>query len=279
MDQFCERFQQHWRLLGHAPPTAANYVRCVRRLTVPLDEVTYDDLIEPPRRARRGATPNGLAIEVRAFRAFFRWFAEMTGAPNPAAKLRSVKVPETPVKSVSETEHRTLLAQCTSLAFLDRRDRAILAVLWSTWMRRSECARIELDHLDLTERTITIPRSTTGRLRVVGLDAASVRYVQRWLQARNRHRLAHSSYLWISHRGRLTSDGLMQAIHERAVAAGVHVSAHQYRRALAERWLQAGGSETLLMRHTGWSSPSMVAKYTRANGERLALAEHRKLLG
>ncbi len=68
-------------------------------------------------------------------------------------------------------------------------------------------------------------------------------------------------------------------IERRSKAAGVKVTAHMFRRSVAERWLAAGGSETLLRYHAGWESHLMVKRYVRANGERLAVDEHRRLLG
>ena len=67
----------------------------------------------------------------------------------------------------------------------ERRDAAILCLLWSTDMRRSEVARTEGSHVDFAERTVTIPNSTTGRARTVGLDDEAVRALQRYLRGRH----------------------------------------------------------------------------------------------
>ena len=62
----------------------------------------------------------------------------------------------------------------------------------------------------------------------------------------------------------------------RCAEAGMRaVGAHEYRTSLAKRWLDAGGSESLLRYDAGWSSPSMVARYVRNRGQELAVAEHR----
>ncbi len=77
-----------------------------------------------------------------------------------------------------------MMYQCTGLSMIDRRDRAVLAWLWSTGMRRSDLARVETTDLDMEAQTITIPRSKNGKPRVVGLDDAAVRALKRYLQAR-----------------------------------------------------------------------------------------------
>ena len=60
--------------------------------------------------------------------------------------------------------------------------------------------------------------------------------------------------------------------------AGVTISAHSFRRALATRWLRAGGSEVGLRAVAGWRDPAMVARYTRMSAEELAHAEYSRLM-
>jgi integrase/recombinase XerD len=141
-------------------------------------------------------------------------------------------------------------------------------------------ARVDIPHVDLIEGTITIPKTKNGKARVVGLDAAAIKAIRNYLRSRERHSARRSPKLWLSNeRGPLSSDGMRQAIRERVLQAGVDgISAHCYRRSLAERWLAAGGSETLLRYHAGWQSPAMTARYVRSNGQKLALSEHRRLM-
>ena len=45
------------------------------------------------------------------------------------------------------------------------------------------------------------------------------------------------------------------------------------------RWLERGGSEVGLMRAAGWSSLTMIKKYTAAHADRLMADEMRRLVG
>jgi site-specific recombinase XerD len=272
-------FLAHWGTLGHASDTGRMYARCLERLAVPFAEITPLDLTEHLARRRETVSPASIAIEVRAFRAFFAWYADVYETPNPARALRTPKVDEPPVTSVNETDYRTLLATAAGAEFRHLRDGAILAVLWSTGMRRTEVARMEMAHIDLVAQMVHIPRTKTGRARTVGLSDEAVRYLRRYLKRRITHKHRRSPYLWLADKGPLSSDGMRQMIHDRAKEAGVHVTAHSFRRAVAERWLRGGGSESLLRQHAGWRSPAMVARYVRANAEKLAVEEHRRLLG
>jgi integrase/recombinase XerD len=134
-----------------------------------------------------------------------------------------------------------------------------------------------LSHLDLSEGVVYIPQTKTGKPRTCGLSDEAVRCLRAYLKCRaGRGGLT----LWSNRQRRpLSGDGLRQMLAERCKAAGLRsIGCHEFRRGLAERWLAAGGSESLLRYFQGWSSPAMVARYVRKNGQALAVAEHRRLL-
>jgi site-specific recombinase XerD len=257
--------------------TLYNYTKCIERLPDPLDAITPLDLTEMLGRRRNEVGAAALAYEVRAYRAFFGWLSEQLDQPNPASNLKTPKVDEPLVRSIALEEHRALLATCENTR-LGRRDVGILCLLWSTGMRRSEVARMEKDHVELPGRTVVISKSKTGRARTVGLDDEATLAFRRYLRSRSLHVHFRSPYFWLSTRGHLTADGVRQMLERRSARAGVDVQSHMYRRALAERWLAGGGSEALLKAYAGWRRPQMVANYARANAEKLAIAEHRRLL-
>src|SRR4051794_15197032 len=105
-------FSEHWRQLGYAEMTLDNYLRCIRRLPEPLDEVTPLDLSEALQARRSTIGPTALAYVVRAFKAFYGWLSEALDKPNPARNLKTPKVDEPPVKSVAVGDHQRMVATC-----------------------------------------------------------------------------------------------------------------------------------------------------------------------
>ena len=277
--RFLDAFAAYWRSMGYSPETCHNYSRDLRLLAeqLPLGECTALDLHGFVSQRSTEVGPSTLSVTVRGLRAFYRWRASVLECDDPSKSLRSPRVPETPVRSVSELEYRRLLGSLVGNDGLVVRDRALFSLLWATGMRRSEVARIERDHVDLAEGVVTIPRTKNGKPRTVGLTPEAVRHVRAYLKRRWGK---DSSMLWIGRAGRpLTGDGIRQALATRCTDAGMRViGAHEFRRSLAERWLEAGGSESLLRFHAGWSSPVMTARYVRNRGQALAVAEHRRLL-
>lgn len=275
-----EAFAGHWRLLGHSDHGLECALGVLRRFesmlgktfaeATPLDLRSYLAL-----RSLRVA-PGTLAVDVRSLKTFYAWRAEMLDCEDPARTLKLPRIPEPVTESVSVETYTRLLAAIPTQGRANRRDRAILAVLWGSGARLSEVARMRAEDLDLSAGTFVIPKAKAQRPRVVGLTPEGVRAIVAYLKMPRGDR---SPTLWYGTKGELTSEGIKQMIQRRARAAGVKVSAHMFRRGVAERWLAAGGSETLLRYHAGWESPLMVKRYVRKNGERLAVEEHRRLLG
>lgn len=281
-----DAFAAHWRLLGHSPETLYNYLGVIKRL--PRIDCTATDLAAYLGMRAETVSAATLTVDVRALRAFYGWRSEQRDCPNPAAKLKTPKVSEAPVRSLDEAGYRKIITTIAKRPTRDprrqavnARDRAILALLWATGARASEVARLEVTDLDLAEQLVVIRKAKNGKPRTVGLTNEAAKELRAYLKVRDRLGGGPFLFLGTSSRsiGGLTSNGLQQAVRKRAEAAGVKASAHDFRRSLAERWLAAGGSEALLRAHAGWQSPAMVARYVRSNAEKLAVVEHRRLLG
>ena len=138
---------------------------------------------------------------------------------------------------------------------------------------------IELGDLNLADQTVIVRRGKGGKGRTVPFGPHAARAVDRYLRVRRLHRLADSPPLWLGDRGRsLAYGGLYYALEQRAKAAGITgLHPHMLRHTSADRWMARGGSETGLMASHGWSSLEMVQRYGKANRERRAIEEARRL--
>jgi integrase len=72
--------------------------------------------------------------------------------------------------------------------------------------------------------------------------------------------------------------GLNDTLRDRAKTAGIEgFHLHLMRHTAATRWLRAGGSEQGLMSVMGWTTRSMLDRYTNASAAERAAAEARNL--
>lgn len=254
-------FVEDWVATGKARSTAEGYAAVLRRFDA------WPSLSEA--RAHVGAlVPRACAQHhARALRAFSRWWAEETGEEDTMARLKIPKVLEAPNPSTATADDvKRLLAACRT-----PRDRAVIAVLWSTGCRRGELAGMAYEHL--AGDAVLLPKTKNGRPRVAPLSTEAQKALRRWLRVRG----TAPGPLWTGSRGPLTPAGVRMVVRHAAERAGVELSTHSLRRGFAVSWLTDGGSETSLKTLAGWSSGAMVTRYTRAVSQELALEEARRL--
>jgi site-specific recombinase XerD len=214
----------------------------------------------------------------RGLHAFFKWaVAEGDLAGSPMDGMRPPQLPEQPV-GVVRAEHLTrLLRSCEGRDFTSRRDAAIILLLVDTGIRRAECVGMTLDDVDLDQRVVWV-LGKGRRPRVLPIGRKTAQALDRYMRAREGHRLAHLQQLWVGRNGPMTASGVYQVVHDRARAAGLPaMHPHQLRHAFATSWLAEGGNENELMLVAGWKSRVMIDRYTKATAVERARVSHARL--
>lgn len=268
------------RAEGLSPGTIANYDREVRKFCAFRDEPLVTATVHHCREflaQRQETSPFAANMGWRALRSLYRWLAVEGECGDITVNIRQPKMPLRPTKIVTEDEYRKLINWCVGEGWVGTRDAAIFAVLWATGLRRSELARLTVGDINISEQRLIVRSSKNGEWRSCPLTVEATRHLLAWLRTRRAPDGCQS--LWMGTKGPLSSDGVRQAIERRTKAAGVDVSAHQFRRAIAARWIGNGGSETSLMRVAGWKQSTMVARYTRSVSHDLAEVEYRRVIG
>ena len=235
-----------------------------------------------------GAAPGTARIRQLAVRRFASWLTaggEMHADPFPGVKAPRVEPPL--VEPLTDAELRALIATCAvpddharpEDTLNDRRDEAIIRLMFETAIRSGELIDLRLDDLDLIGRLITVRRSKGGRGRVIPFGQATTEALVVYLDERERHPLAHTPDLWLGNRGKqFGREGLSRSLRRRAQRAGVDgFRPHRLRHTAAHRWLAAGGSESGLMAIAGWTRTDMLIRYTRARASERATEEARRL--
>lgn len=215
-----------------------------------------------------------------ALRRFAAWLADEGELDtNPLLDLKPPKLDTKVTDSLSDAQLKALITACRGKDFVDRRDEAVIRLMSETGLRAGEVIGMQIGDVDLGQGVAVIRRGKGGKGRVVPFGPQTAAAIDRYVRMRRAHRLVATGPLWLGGGGQQFGyHGLNIALKRRAQVAGItgfHL--HLMRHTAATRWLRAGGSEGGLMAVAGWSTRSMVDRYTGASASERAATEARGL--
>ena len=139
-------------------------------------------------------------------------------------------------------------------------DKALIELLWSTGLRRSEIERLCIEHVDFASGFLVVTTSKSGKPRVVPVLPTALRALRRVIGSR-----LEGSVLGLS--------GNAIRLRLRRLEAP---SSHAWRRGWAVQALKNGVSETSVKSAAGWTSGAMVSRYSGKLSGILAVEEFRR---
>lgn len=278
-----------WCAAPVAPPTAEDpegWVATVPRFPVEPDEVTPAHVRAWIAYRLDTTSPGNANNNHRSLIPWFNWLLdEEEIATHPMAKLKPPAIPPQPVPVVPVDALKRVLATCCNRTLVDRRDEAVIRLIFETGARLSEVAGLDMDDLDLVTDTIRV-MGKGGKARVVPFGPRTGKAIGRYLRMRARDPRAGQPWLWLGeggHRGRLNANGLRLMLRRRGDLAGIrgelgrNFHAHLGRHYSAHHLKAAGVSDGDLMLLFGWSSAEMVRRYGASAATELAHATARRL--
>ncbi len=268
-----------------------------------IGEVTTADVAEYLAVLREGdadhpplaASSAGRAVvAVRGMHAFAA--AEGLAGSDPARAVRPPAPPRRLPKAISIPDVERLL-QVAGDSPAQRRDRALLELLYATGARISEAVGLDVDDLDLTgERGPAGAPATVrlagkgGKQRIVPVGSFALRALDAYLvQARPalaasaRSGQASPAVFLNARGGRLTRQGAWGALRAAAARAGLpEISPHVLRHSFATHLLDGGADVRVVQELLGHASVSTTQVYTLVTVDKLRevyAAAHPRALG
>lgn len=262
--------------------TLANYELALRQLREWREpfkgwsELTADDfrafLFELMKQERGRAT---IRLQFAALRSFFKWLTRRRGwKTNPLLEVqlpkREKKLPV--VLTVAQIEQMLALPLTMEKSKRDavwapERDAAILELFYSTGMRLSELAALNVEDIDAISEVVRVfGKGRKERLCPLGTPALSA--VQRYRQKAG----VHNGPLFLSRvRRRMTIDAINDVVQKywRLSGLAVHMTPHKFRHSFATHLLNNGADLRSVQSLLGHASLSTTQIYTHVSTQRM----------
>jgi integrase/recombinase XerD len=208
-------------------------------------------------------------VAVRGLHKFL--LREGLAAEDPTTAVTGPRARRPLPKALSQDEVNRLLAAPVGTEPAALRDRAMLEVLYASGLRITELVSLDVDDVDVTDRTVRCT-GKGGKDRIVPIGRPARAAVDAWLvQGRPAMQPADAA-LFVNRRGgRLTRQGGWKIIKKHAHAAGLaaQVSPHTLRHSFATHFLDGGGDVRVVQELLGHASVNTTQIYTLVSRARL----------
>ena len=260
---------------GRSRATIAAYERDIRSFLTwwgterPLHEVEAGDLEAYLNHLRDSQAASSVARALSSLRGWWGFLVdEKLVERDPCAQVTPSRRGRSLPKPLAEETLTHLLDTLPRETPVDRRDRALLELLYGTGARVSEVAGLELQDLDFDEELIRVTgKGSKQRLVPMGrsLNTALREYLGPGGRSEFPKPRAHAHVFVNSRGGPLSRQGVDLIISARALAAGVDrstISAHVFRHSCATHMLAHGADIRVVQELLGHASISTTQIYT-----------------
>lgn len=272
---------------GYSPATIARYhvslalfadwaaergIAQPREVTRPVVERYQRALVHYRQPNGRPLTFRSQTARLVALRQFFRWLARTHRVLiNPTAELELPRVPRwQPRSAMTVAEVEDVLARPNLNTPDGLRDRAILEVFYSTGIRASELAGLQVFDLDVARGALAVNAGKGGRSRVVPIAERATAWCEKWLMDA-RPQLAvppDDGRLFLNNRGGPLSAKALTAIARRHLdAAGIQRpgACHLFRHSAATLMLEGGADIRFIQQLLGHAELTTTQLYTHVS--------------
>jgi integrase/recombinase XerC len=182
---------------------------------------------------------------------------------NPAKLVNTPKAQRPLPRFLSVDDIFSLVAEPKGIGFLQTRDRAILELLYSSGLRVSEIAGLNMEDINTKEGLVKV-RGKGKKERVLPVGSKAVDAIKSYLVEKILLKRKNKA-LFLNNRGEPLSDrGVRRIVVKYAKIIGIsgRIGPHTLRHTFASHLLQAGADLRVIQELLGHSSLSTTQKYT-----------------
>ena len=224
------------------------------------------------REHKGGLGPRSIQRRLSALRGFFNYLIrEQVIESNPAADIRAPKAAKRLPKTLDVDQVGSLLARKPTDA-LSRRDLAMLELLYSSGLRLSELAGLDVADLDLADRTVRV-LGKGAKTRVLPVGSKAILALRAWLTERRTLVKDGAGALFVGQGGRrLGPRAIQRRVGRWAMTTGLNVPVypHLLRHSFATHLLESSRDLRGVQELLGHADISTTQVYTHLDFAHLA---------
>lgn len=221
---------------------------------------------------RRGQSARTIQRRLSALRSFCNFLLrERALTFNPANEVQAPKAPKRLPQTI-DVDQMTRLLEFRSDENLDVRDKAVMELFYSSGLRLSELTQLNLEDLDLKDRTVRVT-GKGNKTRIVPIGRFAIEALSAWFKARTELSHADERAVFVSQRGtRLSTRSVQIRIEQWAKrqGVGVHVHPHLFRHSFATHLLESSQDLRGVQELLGHANIATTQVYTHLDFQHLA---------
>lgn len=226
----------------------------------------------PARLHQRGHAGRSIQRVLSAARSLYRYLLRERRVPlNPFDGVRAPKSPR-PLPATLNADEAGQLVAIQTRTDIDYRDRALLELVYSSGLRVSETAALNLADLDLGEQVVTTT-GKGGKTRRVPVGRFAAEALRDWLSRRIALVDGQQTAVFTTMTGRRLSVRAMQKrvdLHARRQGLDRHVHPHMLRHSFASHLLESSGDLRAVQELLGHADIATTQIYTHLDYQHLA---------
>ncbi len=277
LNAFFQYLQVQKRASQH---TLSSYQRDLRQLTAHCanKELVFWHDVQPvdirnhiANRHRKGISSKSLQRELSAIRSFYNYLLKQHQLKtNPAVHIKAPKQARKLPKLLDVDQLSGMLEQAAD-SVLEIRDLAMFELFYSSGLRLSELAALNLEDIDLTERSLRVQSGKGAKQRELPVGRKAIAAIKKWLDSRS---TTNTTALFTSKQGnRLSHRSIQLRLDKWCKKTGLaeHVHPHMLRHSFASHLLESSQDIRAVQELLGHSNISTTQIYTHLDFQHLAV--------
>jgi integrase/recombinase XerC len=224
-------------------------------------------------RHRQGLSSTSLQRELSAIRSFFNFLLKnQLTDNNPGQYIKAPKKTRKLPKTLDVDQIKSLLEAGTN-STIEIRDLAMFELFYSSGIRLSELAQLNLTDIDLTDKSLMVRSGKGGKSRMLPIGSKAVAAINTWLEHRIKSVTSTETALFISTRGtRLGQRSIELRLKQWCKKKGIaeHIHPHMLRHSFATHLLESSQDLRAVQELLGHSNISTTQIYTHLDFQHLA---------